>query len=242
MKIYFIALLLITGATTYAQTGKPDSFFVKMKDGSTIYPHKLEVVSPKKADAYLLADSTQQIPLTKVARYKKQDGLFSIGELNNTPAIYKVETPGKRIDLLSKTFEYYDRGYSPAGYWTSAGYHPGPTMGARTVKIKASFYQKGNNEITPLQYKYLKNDLSDNDESMKALKVYKTKNNIKTGLGWAAFGVTIAGILQTLQKEKSEGSYISPLIYAGGAMIITYSFVLRHRSKHLDEAVVAYNQ
>jgi hypothetical protein len=240
----FILLLLLlapaarTQPDLHPEIAPGPGFYVRLKNGQTLYSSFVRLRHPTPAEKYLALDNNQQIPIEKVHRYKSSYGTFVTVPGSSGTDIYRAEREGPRISL-----------YSGLAKEPSA-------LDDRTPTRSLFFRKTGETIMTPLALPCLKQAMADNPSSLHQLQ---TATRLKyTGLAILLTSAIVEGfgISQSFRKRAATvppppimyrappQHYFSasPLLYIGGGGLIAGFVLVLSGHRHFKRTFEIYNQ
>jgi hypothetical protein len=264
-KSFFLLIVLLGYFSTKAQSPSKDSlYFVRLRNGSTLYSNKVKLVSSLSQGKYLLLDSNQRIPLSQAQDFKSWEGTFAIGNIGGEYDAYRLQNEGRRISLYSQCYYSTETNYSA----TTPGGAEFPTT--ITTREKAYYFRKGaDSPIERLTLHNLGAATADNPASVQQVRIART--NIHLGIGLLAGGLalTTAGIITTINHNHALSnaydqasanwfkqvqinpntpmpalphySGLSPLFYIGTAATFSAFIPLFNVGRHVQMALDIYN-
>jgi hypothetical protein len=202
-KTLVLLLAILTSiAGVKAQSFPKDSlYYVHLKDGSTLYSNKVNLVSPFLGTRYLLIDSNKHIPLSQVKDFKGWQGTYAIGQPNGYYDAFRLENEGRLISLYSQCISVSET------VFTSTGPNGPPIPTTITTQEKALYFKKGQDgDIQRLNYRNIKLAVADNVSSSKEIRIAGV--DLSLGIGMLAGGVALAaaGFVHTAQQNNNASN------------------------------------
>ncbi|MHA4895721.1 hypothetical protein ACXZ1K_13290 [Pedobacter sp. PWIIR3] len=219
MKKLIIAVMACYGLNARAQMDTSKDFLYLNSD-SVIYANKV-TMRPDLSGGWQLRADSRKTPTDKVKFFNNKDGFFAnTRNLNfaGISAFAERVTEGK-INLYSEVEldpYQYDRRYS-------YGENRQPTIASRI------FYNKGTGDLRRVNYRNLREDMTDNAASMDLLKGYRKSQQTSTMLYAAGGAAIVAGLISFMADPKGTETTTTPFGHTfttSKSKNFTVSFVL----------------
>jgi hypothetical protein len=208
-SLYLLAALLATllGYLPLSAQHRPQDslYFVRLRDGSTLYSNKVQLKQSLSQGKYLLLDNNRQLPLSQAKEFKGWDGTFAVGNIRGRYDAYKLENEGRRISLFAQCY------LSTTTVYT-APTPGGPATDATTITTREKNYffrKEPDGDIQRLTYHNLQTAMADDPSSIRQLHIART--NLYLGLGLLTTGVAlgVAGFIINSHRNAEASNAFS---------------------------------
>jgi hypothetical protein len=239
MKKLLIVAMACYGLAARAQVRESENFLYLYSD-SVIYARDIKLRPDFSGYLRLRADS-KGIPMDRVKFFSNEDGFFANTRKLN---LIGVSAFSERI-MEGRINVFQERSYDPISY-SSYRYDRRGRNRIEPVIDVSMYYNKGYDDLKKLNYRNLKNDMSDNPESMDMLRNYRRSMNT-TNLLYVAAG---ASLLTGFLTVATGGAGVSNSKFALGGTLMGLGLgfatggYLKYLSgnRKLENAVEAYNR
>lgn len=254
MKKLLLIVMASYGLTAGAQV-RPSRNFIYLYSDSVIYAQSIRLRADFNNYLQLRADS-RRVPIDQVKFFNNEDGFYANTRKLN---FVGVTSFAERI-VEGKINLFQEVAYDP--YLYDYGYR---FRERRNETISLSmYYNKGNNDLKKVNYYNLKNDMSDQPESLQMLESYHKSIKSSTILYTAAGASVVAGLVAFLvtgtknhklpERNGFNGKIDSfgpkhpnfvasfALLGLGSGFAIGGFYVSRTGRRHLENAVDTYNR
>jgi hypothetical protein len=211
-SVFFVYFLSTDIA--FGQSGDSIGNYVMLYSGKLIKCSFIEYQSP------LIITESAKYHEDDVKLYKKENNLYAnmrhLGVRKNTSTFLPAEKIGK-VNIFK---EYY--------------------MSGGEIKYVVLYYNKGYGALKKAKYKFMKDDLADNGESIKLIKKGRNKKIGMKTMGYLALAAIPLCIYQ--YELTNTGNKIIALEAIGAlGMWITSAVLLKHQSDEIEQALDIYN-
>ncbi len=239
---------LISQAQAQVQDAKN---YLYLYSDSVIYARKIQLRSDYSGYWQIRADS-RRIPVDQVKFFNNEEGFFA----NTRKLTFTRTTEFSERIIEGKINLFQERPYDPYAYNWRHSHHNN-----RATPINLSiYYNKGFGDLKKVNYKNLKDDLSDHPESMEFLNNYRKNANLSKVMYVSAGASAIAGLAYFLVQGKSQmnstsgpgfgQSSIKEVNFAPAFILLGLSagfalggFVFQTSGpKHIESAIESYNR
>lgn len=241
MKKLFIVAMVCYGLSARAQLHESRDFLYLYSD-SVIYARDIKLRPDFSGYLRLRADS-KYVSAEQVKFFNNKDGFFA-----NTRKLNLLGTTAFSERIVEGRINVFqERSYDPENY-SAHLYHRRFRRSAEPAIDVSMYYNKGYNDLKKLNYRNLKYDMSDHQESMEMLHSYRKSMNTTKMLYVAAGASLIAGFLNFAtasdRKSLSSANFALSTTLMGIGLGFAAGGYLSHLSgnRKLENAVDIYNK
>lgn len=235
-----ILVIVLTG-NLFSQEVDETKDYIYTKFDEIKYANKVTYKKPFLGSGHFLVDSIKY-KMNDVKFYKNMTGFhantFFYPGLSGGGFAERV-SKGK-INLFNKEVSGYNPGHmGPNGMMMGGGFYGG------TIQ----YYNKGFGPLKKAKYRYLVNDLADNQKSMEFLAKYKKRNNTTLSLFIGGAAVAVIGLVGFIKKTDNIDPTPNPnttgnsiLMGAGVGTMLVGSFISMSGPDYIQDAIDEYNK
>ncbi len=240
-RIIFITItLFVIVFNIQSQEVDETKDYVYTKQDEIKYAKRVSYKKPFLGTGYLLVDSVKY-KTNEVKFYKNMTGFHA-----NTAFYPGLSTGGfaeriakGKINLFNKEVSTYNPGFmGPNGMMTGGGYYGGSIQ----------YYNKEFGPLKRAKYRYLVEDLQDNDSSMAFLTKHKKRRNTSTAFFIAGATVALVGLVGFIKKTDNIDPTPNPdttgntiLMGAGVGTMLVGSVIVMSGPDLIQDAIHEYN-
>ena len=241
MKKLLIVALACYGLSGRGQIRESKDFLYLYSD-SVIYARDIKLRPDFSGYLRLRADS-KNVSAEQVKFFSNKDGFFA-----NTRKMNLIGTTAFSERIVEGRINIFqERSYDPVNY-SSDRYHSRFRHNTEPAIDVSMHYNKGYNDLKRLNYRNLKNDMSDHPASMDMLNSYRRSMNTTKMLYVAAGASLLAGFLNLAtgsdKKSLSSANFALSTTLIGVGLGFATGGYLNYLSgnRKLENAVEIYNK